>query len=67
MWNEVFRAYFRKKKAQFGSHRKAMIAVVNKLIRVIWAMLTRREPFIASRVAPSIQILSEAKQVVFHG
>jgi len=56
MWNKVFRAYYLKKKAQFGSHKKAMIAVVNKLIRVIWAILTKREPFKTEKVAPSSQI-----------
>lgn len=67
MWNEVFRAYFQKKKAQFGSYRKAMIATVNKLIRVVWAMLTKKETFMAPKVAPSARIIVEEKHVILHG
>jgi len=37
-WNYYFRAYFIRKKKSFGSYKKAMIAVVNKLIRVIYAI-----------------------------
>lgn len=44
-WNEAFRAYYRRKKEQYGSHRKAMIAVVNKMVRVLYAILSRGEPF----------------------
>ncbi len=42
-WNSVFKEYLKKKWSQYGSYRKAMIAVVNKLIRVIFAMLKKGE------------------------
>ncbi len=42
MWNNVFKEYYRRKYEQFRSRKKAMIAVVNKLIRVIFAMLSKR-------------------------
>jgi hypothetical protein len=41
--------------AQYGSYRKAMIAVVNKLIRVIFAMLKKGEKFSLERDFPSIR------------
>jgi transposase len=40
-WNFYFRAYFLRKKKNFGSYKKAMIAVVNKLVRVIYAICTK--------------------------
>lgn len=45
MHNEHFRAYYLKKKAQGMQHRKAMIALCNKLLRVIFALLKKREIF----------------------
>lgn len=45
MWNSVFKEYYRRKYNQFKSRKKAMIAVVNKLIRVIFAMLSNRQFF----------------------
>ncbi|MGC8965178.1 MAG: transposase, partial [Brevinematia bacterium] len=54
-WNSFFREYLKKKMAQYGSYRKAMIAVVNKLIRVIFAMLKKGEKFSLERVFPSIR------------
>ncbi|EDP73215.1 IS110 family transposase, partial [Hydrogenivirga sp. 128-5-R1-1] len=45
MWNEIFREYYRRKYQQFKSRKKAMIAVVNKLVRVIFAMLSNRQFF----------------------
>lgn len=54
-WNSFFREYLKKKMAQYGSYRKAMIAVVNKLIRVIFAMLKKGEKFRPERVFPSIR------------
>jgi len=35
------RSYFLRKKKNFGSYKKAMIAVVNKLVRVIYAICTK--------------------------
>ncbi|AEH23342.1 transposase IS116/IS110/IS902 family protein [Thermodesulfobacterium geofontis OPF15] len=40
-WNFYFRSYFLRKKKNFGSYKKAMIAVVNKLVRVIYAICTK--------------------------
>ncbi len=37
--NPVFRNYWERKYKEFRSYKKAMIAVVNKLIKVIFAML----------------------------
>ncbi|WP_245596352.1 IS110 family transposase [Sulfurihydrogenibium subterraneum] len=42
MWNDVFKEYYRRKYEQFKSRKKAMIAVVNKLVRVVFAMLSKR-------------------------
>ena len=44
-WCQVFRDYFNHKFSQFGSYKKAMIAVVNKLIRVLFAMISRGQSF----------------------
>jgi len=54
--NPVFRVYFEKKRKGFGSYKKSVVAVINKLIRVIYAMLTREEKFDPSKVAPSCYI-----------
>ncbi len=43
--NEYFRAYYLKKKSQGMPHRKAMIALCNKLVRVLFAMLKNGEKF----------------------
>ena len=48
--------YFEKKRKGFGSYKKSVVAVINKLIRVIYAMLTRKEKFDPSKVAPSCYI-----------
>jgi len=45
MWNNVFRDYYRRKYNQFRSRKKAMVAVVNKLIRILLAMLSNRQLF----------------------
>ncbi|MEC9493030.1 IS110 family transposase [Flexistipes sp.] len=45
-FNDYFRAYYLKKKSEGMSHRKAMIALCNKLLRTIFALLTRREFFV---------------------
>jgi len=47
-WNSYFRDYFIRKKKDFGSYKKAMIAVVNKLIRVIHALCMKRTFFVHS-------------------
>lgn len=45
MWNDVFKDYYRRKYSQFGSRKKAMVAVINKLIRILFAMLSNRQFF----------------------
>lgn len=45
MWNDVFKEYYRRKFQQFKSRKKAMIAVVNKLIRIVFALLSNRQLF----------------------
>lgn len=44
--NEYFRAYYLKKRGEGMPHRKAMIALCNKLLRVIFAMLRKGEKFV---------------------
>lgn len=43
--NELFRAYFLKKKSQGQPFKKAVFATAHKLIRVLFAMLTHRTYF----------------------
>jgi len=43
--NPVFKNYFRKKKSQLKSFKKAVIATLNKLIRVIFGMLKNKSKF----------------------
>jgi len=43
--NPVFQNYFRKKKSQLKSFKKAVIATLNKLIRVIFGMLKNKSTF----------------------
>lgn len=45
MWNSVFKEYYRRKYNQFKSRKKAMVAVINKLIRILFAMLSNRQFF----------------------
>ncbi|MBX6421973.1 IS110 family transposase [Thermosulfurimonas sp. F29] len=52
-WEKTFQHYFRRKYTQFRSYKKAMIAVVNKLIRVIYALSTRNQFFDPSKLAPA--------------
>jgi hypothetical protein len=54
MWCPVFREYFKRKLAQFGSYKKAMVAVVNKLIRVLFAMLSMGQCFRHTTVSPQL-------------
>ncbi len=44
--NPYFRTYYLKKREQGMQHRKAMIALCNKLLRVIFALLKNGEKFI---------------------
>ncbi|KUK37393.1 MAG: Putative transposase, partial [Thermodesulfobacterium commune] len=37
-WEPYFREYFLRKKKEFKSYKKAMVAVINKLIRVIYGI-----------------------------
>jgi len=43
--NIFFKAYYDKKRKEGFCHRKAMIALCNKLLRVIFALLKKREHF----------------------
>jgi hypothetical protein len=52
-WCPEFRKYFEKKFSQFGSYKKAMIAVMNKLVRVLFAMLSKGECFCHSSLSPN--------------
>ncbi|MDD3366350.1 MAG: IS110 family transposase [Sphaerochaetaceae bacterium] len=45
IYNPVFREYYDKKRGEGFPHRKAMIAVLNKMIKVIFALLTKGETF----------------------
>lgn len=44
-FNPYFRAYYLKKRDEGMKHRKAMIALCNKLVRILHAMLTKRKAF----------------------
>jgi transposase len=45
-FSPYFRAYYDKKKNEGFSHRKAMVALMNKLLKTIFALLTKGEIFI---------------------
>ena len=45
MYSPFFRAYYDKKREQGFSHRKAMVAVMNKLTKIIFTLLTRGEMY----------------------
>lgn len=45
-YNPYFRAYYDKKRAEGFPHRKAMVALMNKLMKTIFALLTKGETFI---------------------
>ncbi len=45
-FNDYFRAYYDKKRGEGFQHRKAMIALVNKLLRTIFALLSKKELFV---------------------
>jgi transposase len=44
--NSFFRAYYDKKRTEGFAHRKAMVALMNKLLKTPFALLTKREMFI---------------------
>lgn len=44
-FNDYFRAYYLKKRQEGMKHRKAMIALCNKLIRTLFALLSKKEMF----------------------
>jgi len=48
MNNATFRAYYKKKKQAGLPHKKAVMATMHKLIRMLFAMLTHIERFAAS-------------------
>ena len=43
--NEYFKSYYLKKRQEGMQHRKAIVALINKLVRVIYALLKKREKF----------------------
>lgn len=45
MWNPTFKAYFKKKRAEGFSYRKAQMAVLNKLIRLLFTLLEKKTFF----------------------
>ena len=45
IYSPFFRAYYDKKREQGFSHRKAMVAVMNKLTKIIFTLLTRGEMY----------------------
>jgi len=45
-YTDHFRAYYDKKRAEGMQHRKAMIALCNKLLRVLYAMLSKKEVYV---------------------
>lgn len=45
-FNHYFRLYYLKKRSQGMPHRKAMIALCNKLLRIIFALLTKKQHFV---------------------
>lgn len=45
MWNHTFKAYFKKKRAEGFSYRKAQMAVLNKLIRLLFTLLEKKTFF----------------------
>lgn len=53
-WCPKFREYFKRKFSQFGSYKKAMVAVMNKLVRVLFAMLSKGQCFCHSSLSPEL-------------
>jgi hypothetical protein len=44
--NDLFKAYFKKRKQDGLPYKKAVLATAHKLIRVIFAMLSRKTCFV---------------------
>ena len=44
-WNPIISDYYSKKRSEGFSHRKAMIAATNKLLKIIYVLLSRGEKF----------------------
>lgn len=44
-WNPILNNYYTKKRTEGFPHRKAMIATINKMIKIIFILLTRGEKF----------------------
>jgi len=45
-YTDHFRIYYDKKRAEGMQHRKAMIALCNKLLRVLYALLSKKEVYV---------------------
>jgi len=48
--NEVFRAYFFKRREEGLIYKKAVLATAHKLIRVIFAMLSHKTSFVGGGI-----------------
>lgn len=48
-FSPFFRAYYDKKRNEGFSHRKAMVALMNKLLKIIFALLTKGEIFVVPK------------------
>ena len=55
--NMFFKKYYLKKRDEGFSHRKAMIALCNKLLRVIYALLKKREYFDEEKYMQNIGLI----------
>ncbi len=51
--NEYFKDYYMKKRQEGMQHRKAIVALMNKLVRVIYALLKKREKFSLEKAKPT--------------
>lgn len=49
-YSNYFQSYYYKKKGEGFCHRKAMVALINKLIKTIFAMLTKGQEFIEPKI-----------------
>jgi len=45
MHNEYFKEYFKKRRTEGLAFKKAILTTAHKLLRTIWAMLTKKQPF----------------------
>ncbi len=58
--NMFFKVYYLKKRKEGFSHRKAMIALCNKILRIIYALLKKREYFDEEKYMQAIGLISKA-------